>query len=519
MKVAMGERGTRSRRLGWDGWAVAGVGVLAAVSALGACADALSIQPPTETTPGAGGTPGTGGSGGLAEGGAAPVPCVSNSDCPAPTAVCDTVRGVCVECLELADCGSMPGTVCSEGACICPVAGDSWCAPALCVDHATDPQHCGQCNKPCFGPCDMGQCVDRWEPVVSPGAPEARARHVAAWTGAVMVVWGGTVNTGAAANLATGAMYDPVALEWTPTSAVGAPSPRQLAASVWTGSHLIVWGGRDGAVFHNDGALFDPATNTWAPMSTQGAPSGRIEHAAVWTGSKLIVWGGLDATGEQLDTGAVYDPAANSWTAMAPPPAPVATRERHSAVWAGTEMWVYGGFGDAPSLVLTNTYWPTGGVAGGLRYEPNANVWSQLPATGQPSARDRHTAVFDGTHMIVFGGFNGTEDNNLGHRVNAGAIQWEGLGGTAPLARREHTAVWLDGPGLMVVWGGRSTLSGVLGTGAVYSSSGNLWTEPTPTVLAPRTEHTAISTGDAMIVWGGFDAANAPLGDGGIFTP
>ena len=38
--------------------------------------------------------------------------------------------------------------------------------------------------------------------------------------------------------------YDPDTRTWTPISDVGAPSPRDFAIAVWTGSEMMVWGGR-----------------------------------------------------------------------------------------------------------------------------------------------------------------------------------------------------------------------------------------------------------------------------------
>jgi hypothetical protein len=42
----------------------------------------------------------------------------------------------------------------------------------------------------------------------------------------------------------------------------------------------------------------------WTATSTTGAPSPRFNHTAVWTGSAMIVWGGFG--GSALDTGGVY---------------------------------------------------------------------------------------------------------------------------------------------------------------------------------------------------------------------
>jgi len=41
-----------------------------------------------------------------------------------------------------------------------------------------------------------------------------------------------------------------------------------------------------------------------SPTSLVGAPSPRAGHAAAWTGSEMVVWGGHDATNAALGTGA-----------------------------------------------------------------------------------------------------------------------------------------------------------------------------------------------------------------------
>jgi hypothetical protein len=135
--------------------------------------------------------------------------------------------------------------------------------------------------------------------------------------------------------LSDGARYDPDSDQWSPITNVGAPSARRWHAAVWTGSEMIVWGGRTDT---NDGGIYDPATDTWRATSTVGAPSARKQHTAVWTGSEMIVWGGEPIT----DEGGIYDPATDTWTTMTIEGAPL-TRNEHSAVWTGSEMIVWGG--------------------------------------------------------------------------------------------------------------------------------------------------------------------------------
>src|SRR5258706_105908 len=73
----------------------------------------------------------------------------------------------------------------------------------------------------------------------------------------------------------------------------GAPAGRTQQGAVWTGSELIVWGGRSGATALADGGRFDVAAGAWKAVAGGGA-SKRLSHAMVWTGSEMIVWGGTN---------------------------------------------------------------------------------------------------------------------------------------------------------------------------------------------------------------------------------
>ena len=79
---------------------------------------------------------------------------------------------------------------------------------------------------------------------------------------------------------------------------------------------------------------------TWTTISTTNAPAPRASHTAVWTGSEMIVWGGYGGT--YLNTGGRYDPSTDSWTAISTINAPT-PRGGNTAVWTGSEMIVWGG--------------------------------------------------------------------------------------------------------------------------------------------------------------------------------
>ena len=113
---------------------------------------------------------------------------------------------------------------------------------------------------------------------------------------------------------------------------------------------MIIWGGIvpfsfDPAFFTNTGGKYDPSTDSWTATTTMRAPTGREFPTAVWTGSEMIVWGGYsyDGIDHYWNTGGRYNPGTDSWVATSTTNAPDG-RESHTAVWTGSAMIVWGGF-------------------------------------------------------------------------------------------------------------------------------------------------------------------------------
>jgi hypothetical protein len=106
-----------------------------------------------------------------------------------------------------------------------------------------------------------------------------------------------------AGDLGSGAQYNPNSNVWVSLlSMSGAPTARSLPTAVWTGSKMIVWGGRFG--ISTDGQ-YDPSDDSWVAMNRAGAPAGRYNHTAIWTGSRMILWGGNHAFFD-FNTGGQY---------------------------------------------------------------------------------------------------------------------------------------------------------------------------------------------------------------------
>jgi N-acetylneuraminic acid mutarotase len=346
----------------------------------------------------------------------------------------------------------------------------------------------------------FGCLNNSWTATSSMNAPSDRFDHTAVWTGTEMIVWGGRRDL--FTNFNTGGRYFPATDTWTDTRTAGAPFARSGHTAVWTGTEMIIWGGNA----DDTGGRYNPATDSWTSTTTANAPAGRNGHTAVWTGNQMIVWGGVNFIGLTFNTGGKYNPSTNSWTSTTIANAP-STRTGHTAVWTGSEMIVWGGWNGLNS--------PFGLFNSGGKYNPATNSWIDTSISNSPSARYGHTAVWTGSEMIVWGG--GSSDYfDTGAQYNPRADTWMTTNtNNAPSGRTDHTAVWSGNE--MIVWGGIGA-SGVTKTGGTYNPGTNSWTATSRThAPSARSDHTGVWTGSEMIVWGGFNNGGNALGTGGKY--
>ena len=252
--------------------------------------------------------------------------------------------------------------------------------------------------------------------------------------------------------------------------------------------------------------------DTWQAYTNPPAtppPSARNSHTAIWTGTEMIAWGGYGG-GSYLNNGGRYNPAVNGWTTLPVTTTTPAGRLSHTAVWTGGGMIVWGGVGG------TNQF-----NDGGL-YDPVLNGWNYIPGTlpNTPSPRLHHSAVWTGNAMIIWGGGSATALND-GALYNPGLNNWTNLPNSlpnTPVARAYHTAVWTGTE--MIVWGGIGGTN-QFNDGGRYIPSTGQWVAISNSLTnspAARQFHSSVWTGTEMIVWGGASAAG-DLNDGGRFNP
>jgi beta-lactamase regulating signal transducer with metallopeptidase domain/N-acetylneuraminic acid mutarotase len=363
-----------------------------------------------------------------------------------------------------------------------------------------------------------GLGVDRWQRFSRENTPFPRTAHSVVWTGRELLVWGG-----GARNFfhATGGRYDPEMDTWKAISTNGAPSGRWQHAAQWTGKEMIVWGGRVNFYptnHYQNGARYNPATDTWTPMNTKGAPTARSQMSSVWTGREFIVWGGRgdggpNAYDQPLNDGARYNPETDSWTPMAESPG-LGPRYDASAIWTGRELIVWGGGARTGRSLQDQLPYVTHNTGG--RYDPATDRWTLLPVENAPRSRYKHTAVWTGTEMLLWGGTTPTgsqskptnESFNDGARYNLEADRWTPITiNGAPGKRSSHIAVWTGTD--MIVWGGGNAKSECLNTGGRYDPKTDRWVpmavESAPAPRIMMRPDAGIWTGKQLLVFGGYD--------------
>ena len=248
----------------------------------------------------------------------------------------------------------------------------------------------------------MNPTPDRWDEYFPNNVPKSRISFSSIWSGTEMIVWGGEDVTGTHQLLSGGGRYNPTTNTWRLLPTAGEPSLREAHTAVWTGTEMIIWGGLVyPSTYPLTGARYNPTTDSWFATDASTAPVGRYGHSAVWTGSEMIIWGGENSTPGDLNDGARYSPIANSWRTLPAVGAPT-NRAIHTAVWTGSRMIVWGGRRNSPLFYDSKggSYDPVVDAWASAAQAPNL-----VNGTNSPQSRQRGAAVWTGTELIVWGGF------------------------------------------------------------------------------------------------------------------
>ncbi|MBI4563406.1 MAG: hypothetical protein HY716_01765 [Planctomycetes bacterium] len=139
-------------------------------------------------------------------------------------------------------------------------------------------------------------------------------------------------------------------------------------------------------------------------------------------------------------------------------------------IWTGTDVLIWGGSTGA-SPPPTSSYYNDG-----YRYDPGSNTWlGTISSTGAPSARSFHTAVWTGSQMIIWGGYDGSGSVSTGGRCNPEDDTWVAPTTTvgAPTARQSHSGIWT---------GSKLIVSHGAAFGGQFYNTGGIYAPPIPAI-------------------------------------
>jgi len=313
-------------------------------------------------------------------------------------------------------------------------------------------------------------------------------------------------------SLSNGAIYDPRTNRWTLIVIdSNAPSPRRLATAVWTGSSVLVFGGRIDTVSagYSDAAVYDPAADHW--LSEPNNSNGRVGPIGVGSSLFSAFWGGWGANSAVLSGTERFDWSNTTWTAATSTTYSDPGVLAHTA-WAFTGQYLYLYGGQVNSTTETSAAYS---------YNLLTNTWRSLASTSStlaPSARWGALGVWDGNSFYVWAGRDDSSAKSDGAAWSSGT--WKSMTSTgAPTARwapsRQTGWAFARGSGDLVFIGGLDALGNYFNDGARYVENSTTAGAGTWTSIPkwPSGENhqwgVAAYVGGALIVWGGHNGTAA----------
>jgi hypothetical protein len=356
----------------------------------------------------------------------------------------------------------------------------------------------------CEEPCNLGRsCVDGCEAgwvatSAPPGgfSPRERAAYVS--LGSQLFVWGGLNESGTALN--SGALYDPRTDEWRMIALdANTPSPRSEASAAWTGTIVVVWGGYEASSGQalSDGAIYDPVENSWRAMTA--GPNARVAPIVGANAEIALFWAGRGGDGEQLTGLDIYDTDADSWYSADASNEPSL---REEPAWAAGMLtfWAYGGRLDSETGSDRSAY-----------YSINSDSWNALPEGATEPRWGSFGGLVDGNFHVWGGrDVSTTYDSGVVYSsgdwddiggANAPSARYA--------AHRESGWAFVLSTEHIAVVAGLESAGTYLRDGGIYDSSEAAWTtfESWPHAASHAFGAAGFVAGE-IVVWGGRDGSS-----------
>jgi hypothetical protein len=264
-------------------------------------------------------------------------------------------------------------------------------------------------------------------------------------------------STTATVHLSPSALPGPVAgpVAW---SQVDASGPAAREDHTWTvdpdAGVAYLFGGRDGATVFADTWAYELATDTWTQLDPRASPAGRFGHEAVWVVSiGLVIFAGQASPDAFFGDLWAYDPVANAWSEL-PATGALPTPRYGSCAGIGPEgrLWISHGFTQDQARFSDTR-----------AYSFDTNAWTdETPADGpRPVERCLHGCWWtDGGELALYAGQT-TGTTALDDRWALREGTWTRVEDNLPPARNLYARARLEGA--TIVFGGQAIDASYLG--------------------------------------------------------
>jgi hypothetical protein len=400
--------------------------------------------------------------------------------------------------------GGTAGMLATAGSSMGGTAGDGFAGASAgaagCTNTQTDAKNCGACGVECHigRMCLSGACQSGWVALKTPTVAARTRAAVVAMDGAVFF-WGGLDDQGNA--LADGGIYDPVSDSWKvlPKGPMS-PTARITPSAVWTGAVVVVFGGSDSAAqtFYRDGGVYDPVANAWSALPAPTSISRRNAPLAYWDGTRAVFWGGTGANGAAVAGADRFD--LSVWTTSSGGGGDPGALNYPAFGFDGAQMYLQGGQFNGNRQDK------------GYAYNSTIDKWSGLPKSNLTARSSAFGAFDSPRFMVWGGrddnglrndgkSFDGTAWTAMG-TVNAPVPRM--------IAYRRSGWSFRVSPGRFAVVGGQSSLSSAatLATdGGIYTVATSQWAPISSWSTDDLHEYgMGAWTGQEFVLWGGRDA-------------
>lgn len=280
------------------------------------------------------------------------------------------------------------------------------------------------------------------------------------------------------------------------------PSPRRDHSLVRDGEQLYVFGGRSPDPL-DDLWTFDLSTDTWTQFTAVDGPAARFGHNAVFDAERgrMVLFGG-QAGGTFFNDAWAFDVADGKWTQLSAGesgPSP-----RYGAA---------GALDPAGRFLVSHGFTDAGRFDDTWGYDLGGGAWAEASPQGErPLERCLMRAVWDdgAGRLLMFGG-QSTGIPFLGDLWQLRQDGWRELAAEPkPSPRNFYAMVFDDEGGRLVLFGG-STESGPADDLWLFDSTTNSWSERSPEGEAPaaRFGHDAVwmPGSRSLLMFGGSDGS------------